>query len=64
MGDGRHFTRTKCLFYRIMKGGAETGFRHVSPREYQPRLLHFRKEGGHIVLKEVFCLASGKLMLS
>lgn len=37
----------------IMKGGAETGFRHVSPREYQPRLLHFRKEGGHIVLKEV-----------
>jgi len=25
----------------IMKGGAATGFRHVGPREYTPRLLHF-----------------------
>lgn len=37
----------------VMKGGAETGFRHVNPREYEPRLLHFRKEGTHIMLKEV-----------
>lgn len=37
----------------VMTGGADTGFRHVKPEEYQPRLLQFRKEGRHIVLKEV-----------
>lgn len=37
----------------IMNGGAETGFRHVTPEEYQPRLLHFRKEGRTVTLKEV-----------
>ncbi|XP_069141092.1 gelsolin-like protein 2 [Argopecten irradians] len=25
----------------IMEGGADTGFRHVKPEEYRPRLLHF-----------------------
>lgn len=25
--------------YRIMKGGCKTGFRHVEPTEYKPRLL-------------------------
>ena len=24
-----------------MQGGAETGFKHVLPEEYRPRLLHF-----------------------
>lgn len=37
----------------ILKGGAETGFRHVAPEEYTPRLLHFRKEGKTVTLKEV-----------
>lgn len=36
-----------------MEGGAETGFRHVTPEEYRPRLLHFRKEGRNVTLKEV-----------
>jgi len=26
----------------IMKGGCSTGFRHVKPEEYKPRLLHFK----------------------
>lgn len=37
----------------IMEGGAETGFRHVTPEEYQPRLLHFSGLRKAITVKEV-----------
>lgn len=37
----------------IMRGGADTGFRHVVPEEYTPRLLQFNGKGRHITVKEV-----------
>lgn len=37
----------------LMEGGAETGFRHVEPVEYKPRLLQFNGKGRHITVKEV-----------
>lgn len=37
----------------IMEGGAESGFRHVKPTEYKPRLLHFSGARRNIVVKEV-----------
>jgi len=37
----------------IMEGGAETGFRHVKPTEYKPRLLHFSGVRKSIVVKQV-----------
>jgi gelsolin len=38
----------------IMKGGCDSGFRHVKPEEYQPRLLHFASVAPRKVeLKEV-----------
>lgn len=38
---------------RYLEGGAETGFRHVEPVEYKPRLLQFNGKGRHITVKEV-----------
>jgi len=37
----------------IMRGGADTGFRHVVPEEYVPRLLQFNGKGRHITCSEV-----------
>jgi gelsolin len=37
----------------IMEGGAESGFRHVKPTEYKPRLLHFSGVKQVVRLKEV-----------
>ncbi|XP_028397357.1 gelsolin-like protein 2 [Dendronephthya gigantea] len=39
----------------VLKGGAETGFRHVEPTKYTPRLFQFRREKGSVVVKEVAC---------
>jgi gelsolin len=36
-----------------MEGGAESGFRHVTPQEYKPRLLHFNGLKQYITVKEV-----------
>jgi len=36
----------------IMEGGAETGFRHVKPEEYEPRLLHFHGKGRKVQVYE------------
>nr|KAG5705616.1 hypothetical protein BaRGS_034814 [Batillaria attramentaria] len=41
----------KSLTY--MKGGADSGFRHVKPEEYTPRLLHFCGTRKNITVKEV-----------
>ena len=36
-----------------MEGGAKTGFRHVEPEEYVPRLLKFNGKGRHVTVSEV-----------
>jgi gelsolin len=37
----------------ILEGGAETGFHHVKPTEYKPRLLHFSGQKQQIYVHEV-----------
>nr|CAF21863.1 gelsolin [Suberites ficus] len=37
----------------LLNGGADTGFKHVKPQEYVPRLLHFHGERKKITIKEV-----------
>lgn len=37
----------------IMEGGAESGFRHVTPETYKPRLLHFSGVKNNITVTEV-----------
>nr|CAC87029.1 gelsolin [Suberites domuncula] len=37
----------------LLNGGADTGFKHVKPQEYCPRLLHFHGEKKKIEIKEV-----------
>ncbi|XP_067684710.1 gelsolin-like protein 2 [Haliotis asinina] len=37
----------------VMRGGAETGFRHVKPEEYTPRLLHFSGTRRNVEVREV-----------
>lgn len=36
-----------------MEGGAESGFRHVEPAKYRPRLLHFCGDKKNVVVMEV-----------
>lgn len=36
----------------LLEGGADTGFKHVEPTEYQPRLLHFHGDKKGVVVKE------------
>ena len=45
--------QAKLLFYRILRGGAESGFRRVEPTKYEPRLLHFHGDKNQIEVKEV-----------
>jgi len=44
--------------HTIMEGGADSGFRHVKPEEYTPRLLHFSGLRRNIEVKEVPCCRS------
>jgi len=37
----------------IMKGGADSGFRHVTPEEYKPRLFHVSGTRKNIMVKQV-----------
>ncbi|GFR76311.1 gelsolin [Elysia marginata] len=37
----------------LLKGGADTGFRHVKPEEYQPRLLHVKGDRKSVTVKQV-----------
>ncbi|VDP98469.1 unnamed protein product [Trichobilharzia regenti] len=40
--------------FRILNGGIDSGFRRVTPNEYQPRLLHFHQDGkAHCEVQEV-----------
>ena len=42
-----------CSYFRILSGGAESGFRHVKPTEYKPRLLHFSGTRKAVEVREV-----------
>jgi len=42
-----------CWVYRLLEGGADTGFHHVEPEKYTPRLMHFSGKGLNIVVQEV-----------
>lgn len=41
------------FLFRTLKGGYASGFRHVKPEEYRPRLLHFCREGKITYMREV-----------
>jgi len=38
---------------RILDGGIESGFHHVKPHEYKPRLFQVKGKGSHIVVHQV-----------
>jgi len=38
---------------RILEGGVESGFRHVKPEEYKPRLLQVKGVGNHVRVAQV-----------
>ncbi len=40
-------------FFSLLEGGADSGFRHVAPEEYEPRLFHFSGTRKSIVVKQV-----------
>lgn len=53
---GQESEKFKSYFSKgitVMNGGAATGFRHVEPEEYKPRLLHFSGSGTNVTVKEV-----------
>uniref|UniRef100_A0A2C9LNQ3 Actin-modulator n=2 Tax=Biomphalaria TaxID=6525 RepID=A0A2C9LNQ3_BIOGL len=37
----------------LLKGGADSGFKHVKPTEYRPRLLHFHGDKYGVHIKEI-----------
>jgi gelsolin len=42
--------------FEILKGGVDTGFKHVEPEKYQPRLLHIKGKAGKTIVRQ--CPAS------
>ncbi|TPP57258.1 Severin [Fasciola gigantica] len=46
---------------RILNGGIESGFRHVTPNQYQPRLLHFRLQDKKLVVMQEVDLSANSL---
>jgi len=38
---------------RLLEGGADTGFHHVEPESYTPRLMHFSGAGRNVVIRQV-----------
>ncbi|KAM3176818.1 Severin [Hymenolepis weldensis] len=53
--DGYESDLFKSYFDKFvtLKGGYASGFRHVKPEEYKPRLLHFCKEGKVTYMRQV-----------
>ncbi|XP_046577039.1 gelsolin-like protein 2 [Haliotis rubra] len=54
--QGHESSLFKSYFPRgimTMEGGAASGFRHVEPETYEPRLLHFNGKGRNISVREV-----------
>ncbi|KAL4226736.1 hypothetical protein ACF0H5_014716 [Mactra antiquata] len=37
----------------ILHGGAESGFKHIKPEEYKPRLLHFHGDRKGVTVREI-----------
>ncbi|KAH3779355.1 gelsolin-like protein 2 [Dreissena polymorpha] len=51
-----HESRLFLSYFRtiqILRGGAESGFRKVTSRQYVPRLLHFHGDRNHVEIAEV-----------
>jgi len=53
MGSESELFKSYFKKISIMRGGADTGFRHVEPEQYVPRLLHFCGTGRNIKNTEV-----------
>ena len=51
--NSSHLPTYSTFFSSLLSGGADTGFRHVTPEEYVPRLLHFRGKGKDVVVNQV-----------
>lgn len=53
--QGHESALFKSYFSTItyMKGGADSGFRHVTPEAYRARLLKFQKQGRRVMMTEV-----------
>lgn len=43
----------KLSIVSYLKGGAQSGFRHVEPEQYEARLLQFKKEGSKVQMTEL-----------
>jgi gelsolin len=37
----------------LLEGGADSGFHHVEPKQYKPRLFHFHGQGKNVVVTQV-----------
>lgn len=53
--QGHESSLFRSYFKKIIlwKGGAESGFNHVEPEKYEPRLLHFKGKRDNIRVEEV-----------
>jgi gelsolin len=57
-GKESNLFKTYYSAITIMEGGADSGFRHVKPEEYPPRLLHVSGKRRNVQVKEVPCAKS------
>lgn len=51
-------------FCRLLEGGADTGFHHVEPESYTPRLMHFSGAGRNVVIRQVRTVLYSKPLLN
>lgn len=52
MGHESELFKSYFKAMKYMKGGAETGFKHVEPETYVPRLFRYTQKGKHVTVKE------------
>ncbi|KAK3734474.1 hypothetical protein RRG08_029149 [Elysia crispata] len=52
-GNESELFRSYFKTIELMRGGAESGFRHVTPTNYKPRLLHFHGDRFGVQVKEI-----------
>lgn len=52
-GNESELFRSYFTTIELMRGGAESGFRHVTPTNYKPRLLHFHGDRHGVKVKEI-----------
>ncbi|XP_064604543.1 gelsolin-like protein 1 [Liolophura sinensis] len=58
MGHESEMFRSYFKTIQTMEGGAKSGFRHVEPEQYQPRLLRFNGQRKTVTIREVPLLKS------